>query len=109
MLVAFAHCFGYTNPWKGLPHGGRQVRFMGHDVRYDAYTKTVDCKGEGNILVVENEEKGDVHFCKIGYNKEGHFPAESRNYESNDIIRQNCHRGGNLRQEESDRDCKIDL
>lgn len=24
----------------------------------------VNCKSEGNILVVENEEKGDVHFCK---------------------------------------------
>lgn len=23
----------------------------------------VDCKSEGNILAVENEEKGDVHFC----------------------------------------------
>lgn len=78
-------------------------------IQYHWVCPDVDCKGEGNILVVENEEKGDVHFCKIGYNKEGHFPAESRNYESNDIIRQNCHRGGNLRQEESDRDCKIDL
>ena len=86
-----------------------KVLFIGHVFAYTESTKTVDCKGEGNILVVENEEKGDVHFCKIGYNKEGHFPAESRNYESNDIIRQNCHRGGNLRQEESDRDCKIDL
>ena len=82
---------------------------MGHIISYTKDTESVDCKGEGNILVVENEEKGDVHFCKIDYNKEGHFPAESRNYESNDIIRQNCHRGGNLRQEEPDRDCKINL
>ena len=82
---------------------------MGQAIWYSMLLGIVDCKGEGNILVVENEEKGDVHFCKIDYNKEGHFPAESRNYESNDIIRQNCHRGGNLRQEEPDRDCKINL
>lgn len=86
-----------------------EVRLIVPLLCYNRNETNVDCKGEGNILVVENEEKGDVHFCKIGYNKEGHFPAESRNYESNDIIRQNCHRGGNLRQEESDRDCKIDL
>lgn len=85
------------------------VQNMGLSAWYTVVSEAVDCKGEGNILVVENEEKGDVHFCKIDYNKEGHFPAESRNYESNDIIRQNCHRGENLRQEEPDIDCKINL
>lgn len=39
--------------------------------------------------------------------KKGHFPAESRSYESNDIIGQNRYRGGNLRQKELDEDCKI--
>lgn len=86
-----------------------KVRIIVSRFWYSGRKQNVDCKSEGNILVVENEEKGDVHFCKMDYNKEGHLPAESRNYESNDIIGQNCDRDGNLRQKEPDRDCKIDL
>lgn len=48
-------------------------------VLYWEKNKAVGRKSEGNILVVENEERGDVHLCKMDYNKEGRFPVESRN------------------------------
>ncbi|EFB74505.1 hypothetical protein SUBVAR_07160 [Subdoligranulum variabile DSM 15176] len=31
---------------------------------YSKIMRKVNCKSEGNVLGIENEEKGDAHFCK---------------------------------------------
>lgn len=37
---------------------------MGPTGAYNEFIGTVNCKSEGNVLGIENEEKGDAHFCK---------------------------------------------
>ena len=43
---------------------GSKVRFMSPRLWYDDKKILVNCKSEGNVLGIENEEKGDAHFCK---------------------------------------------
>ena len=41
-----------------------KVLFITLHFRYNKSRKRVNCKSEGNLLGIENEEKGDAHFCK---------------------------------------------
>lgn len=41
-----------------------EILFIGWGVWYTDYNYQVNCKSEGNVLGIENEEKGDAHFCK---------------------------------------------
>lgn len=85
-----------------------ETLFIGWGVWYTGYNYRVNCKSEGNIFWQKTRKKVTITSAKRIVIKKGHFPAESRSYESNDIIGQNYHRGRTLRQKEPDGDCKID-
>ena len=58
--------FLQTVPVKGLYLDAAvlSVPIKGPRGCYTVFCKEVNCKSEGNVLGIENEEKGDAHFCK---------------------------------------------